>query len=194
MLTERLDGLDRVVRVALYLHRASSGPEPALEPYPAHGAGPELDTEAGHHRSRAIRVCALDVPRPPAILPPGCVGTVAKRAMTLPRNRMCCRVAVVGRNCPENRGRQAMGKRPLQKTHWRDAGNAPVECPPQRGGGVWQACSSRGAGLVAREVLRLGGSPLRRQRHFDSLRPELGYEPRFLHRFHVSLVGFDDPL
>src|SRR2546430_842469 len=160
MLTERLDGLDRVVRVALYLHRASSGPEPALEPYAAHGAGPELDTEAGHHGSRAKQVCALDVPRPPAILPPGCVGTVAKRVMTLPRNRMCCRVAVVGRNCPENRGRPPMDERPFQTTHWGDAGNAPVECPPQCRGGGWQAWSSRGAWLGAREVLRGGGAPL----------------------------------
>ena len=48
MLTECLDRLDRVVRVALDLHPASSGPEPALEPYPAHDAGPELDTEADH--------------------------------------------------------------------------------------------------------------------------------------------------
>src|SRR3989475_7527413 len=151
MLTERLDRLDRVVRVALYLHYAGSEREPALEPYPAHGAGPELDTEAGHHGSRAIRVCALDVPRPPAILPPGRVSPVAKRAMTLLRNRMCCRVAVVGRNCPENRRRQPMGKRPLQTTHWRDAGNAPVECPPQHGGG----------GGGAERVGALGHAPAR---------------------------------
>ena len=49
MLTERLNRLRRVRRVALDLHDAGSGSEPALESHTAQGAGPELDAEAGHH-------------------------------------------------------------------------------------------------------------------------------------------------
>src|SRR2546429_9654654 len=68
MLTQRVHRLRRVRRVALDFDYTGTGPEPALEPHTTHGAGPDLHSEAGHHGWRAIRVCALDIPRPPASL------------------------------------------------------------------------------------------------------------------------------
>jgi len=51
MLTECLDRLRRVRRVAVDLYHAGSESKPALESHTAQGAGPELDAEASHHGS-----------------------------------------------------------------------------------------------------------------------------------------------
>ena len=128
VLTEGLDRLGRVLRVALHLSHTGSGPVPAVEPHPAQRARPDFDTEAGHHGSQALRVCASNIARPPV---PPC----------LPRRQASYHVTAQPHVRSERRFEPKLPRKQGAVNRWEnhrppgkptlasryDAGNAPVE-------------------------------------------------------------------